>query len=150
MISRCFIFCPWSVAMIQVSLLLYTLTAAGIAAMAAKYVFGQVPAPHHREALEKDGVSPGQNVVIMLRGIYLAFAGALLAVAILIAYMAYVPVRAGDGYARLMLLLAGLVVGTMTTYGAWQFEKRTGIASPWKIAAGLTVLVVLATLSAGT
>ncbi|WAJ28942.1 hypothetical protein [Antarcticirhabdus aurantiaca] len=136
--------------MIAFSVILYLLLSAALLATAAKYAFGPVPAPHHRQALENDGVPLAPNLLVLLKALYVPMAAAFAAVAILIAALALGPIARGEIWASMAATGAALVLGLPTTYGTWHFERATGVRGPAKLAAVLTLLAVTAALVAFT
>lgn len=114
----------------------------GILALAAKYAFGPVPADYHAEIFARAGVTPPAPVLTILAAIYRSLAGALAAVALAIAALAVVV---GLGTARwplLVLAAMALLVGGAATFATLRVERATGVRTPWRPAAGLTVLVL--------
>lgn len=135
--------------MLTVAIGLYLVAAIGLLAMAAKFGVGAFPAPHHAQALQRDGIRLTPNLTLVLRGIYRTMAGGFAGLAVLIAYLAIGPLRQGVHGAEYFGLLAGLVAGVPATLASRRLEVATGVSSPWKIAAALTIVVVVGSVAAG-
>lgn len=56
--------------------------------------------------------------------------------------------RIGEPSAILAATGASLLLGVPTTFGTWRFERITGVKGPYRIAAAMTALSVLAALLA--
>jgi hypothetical protein len=134
--------------MLTVAVILYVVVAVGLLGMAAKFGLGPVPAPHHAAAIEQDGVTVTPKLEMVLRGIYHAWAGAYLALAILVAYLAIYPIRAGATDVAIAVGIAGVVAGVPAALRSRQVAIAANVSTPWQVAAGLTLLAVLATLFA--
>jgi len=134
--------------MLTVSVILYLVVAVGLLGMAAKFGLGPVPAPHHAAAIGQDGVKMTPKLDMVLRGIYHAWAGAYLALAVLVGYLAIYPIRSGAKDIAIAVGVAGVVAGVPAALRARQLAVAASVSSPWQMAVGLTVLVVVATLLA--
>ena len=101
---------------------------------AAKYGRGPVPVTYHKLILEAEGstLSPGQ--LLILRGVYRALAGAMLAIGVMIIALTLGPVRDGELWAEVALVLAGtgFVSGSYLT--PKRIEEATGVQTPWRLA----------------
>lgn len=131
-----------------VALILYAVVALGLLAMAAKFGLGPVPAPHHGAALTQDGVAMTPKLEMVLRGVYQAMAGAYLALAIIVAWLAFGPLREGQSWAAWLIAVAGLCTGAPAAFRARQVQQATGTTTPWLAAAALTALAVVASIIA--
>ncbi|MCC5965469.1 MAG: hypothetical protein JJU24_04970 [Natronohydrobacter sp.] len=125
---------------------LHLLAALGVLGLAAKYAFGPVPADYHAQIFKRGGVIPDTPVLTVLRAVYLALAGMLLAVAIGIVTISFTVWQSGSsapvlGALAVMALAAGGVSGLATL----QVERATGVRTPWRPAFGLAGVVVLGT-----
>ncbi|MBN9074345.1 MAG: hypothetical protein J0H34_22635 [Rhizobiales bacterium] len=133
--------------MLVTAIVLYCVVALGLLAMAAKFGLGPVPASHHAEAMSQDGVDVTPKLEMVLRGVYQAMAGAYLGLALLVVYLALVPIRAGQSEAAL-IGLASLAVGVPGAYRARQLAIAARVSTPWQMAAILSLVAVAATILA--
>lgn len=62
---------------------------------AVKYGTGPVPVTYHRLILEREGTELTPSLTLILTGLYRAFAGAMLAIGLLIVALSLGPIRAG-------------------------------------------------------
>lgn len=123
---------------------LHLVAAMGVLGLAAKYAFGPVPADYHAQIFERGGTSPTAPVLTVLRAVYLALAGMLLAVAIGIVALSLTAWQTGGsgpvlGALAIMALAAGGVSGLATL----QVERKTGVRTPWRPAFALAGIVLL-------
>ena len=100
---------------------------------AMKYGQGPVPVTYHKLILEKEGTALTPYMTLILTGLYRAFAGAMLAIGVLIVALSLGPVRADALWAQVALLLAG---AAFTVGGYWaprRAEELTGVQTPWRL-----------------
>jgi hypothetical protein len=100
---------------------------------AMKYGRGPVPVTYHKLILEKEGTTLSPHLALILTGLYRAFAGSLLALGLLIVAISLGPIRSGEIWAEVALLLAGLgfvAGGTLTPH---RVEQITGVQTPWRL-----------------
>ncbi|WP_137699677.1 hypothetical protein [Marimonas lutisalis] len=124
------------------------IAALGAALMGAKYGFGPVPADYHAQIVEKDGAPPGTHLLLVLTALYRTLAGALFAVAILVAALALGPIRAGEVWAVLLAAVAGLCVAVPAALVPLRVERATGVGTPWKIGVLSGVLILAGLIAA--
>ena len=134
--------------MLMIATLLYLLTAAGIALLAAKYAFGPIPAPHHAAMLAKAGEAPGEATLRVMAALYRVMAGALFGGGLAVLVLAWFGLGMGEApaqpWAQASLPLIVLAIGLPATLTTWRTERATGIRTPWRAAAALTGLGLLA------
>lgn len=101
---------------------------------AAKYGRGPVPLTYHKLILETEGsdLSAGQKLI--LRAIYRALGGAMLAIGLLIVAITLGPVRSGELWAEVALLLAGAGFVSGSYFTPRGIEEATGVQTPWRLA----------------
>ncbi len=101
---------------------------------AAKYGRGPVPLTYHKLILETEGsdLSAGQKLI--LRAIYRALGGAMLAIGLLIVAISLGPVRSGELWAEVALLLAGAGFVSGSYFTPRGIEEATGVQTPWRLA----------------
>ncbi|MBX3578474.1 MAG: hypothetical protein KF723_14815 [Rhizobiaceae bacterium] len=134
--------------MLTVAVICYFAVAIGLLLMAAKFGLGPVPASHHAAAIHQDGVTVTPKLEMVLRGVYQALAGAYLALAIVVAYLTLYPIWAGDKGIAVMVGVAGVAAGLPAALQSRKVAVAASVSTPWQVAAGLTGLVVLATVLA--
>lgn len=101
---------------------------------AMKYGRGPVPLTYHREMLEKEGTRLTPFLTMMLTALYRAFAGAMLAIGLLIVALSLGPVRQGELWAEVALLLAGVAFVAGSSITPHAVEQATGVQTPWRLA----------------
>lgn len=130
--------------MMSISLSLYGLAALGTLIVASLYLFGEVPMSYHRAILEKEGValSPGLNLVmttlcrVMGAGLMASgVSGLLFALNIQPADPVLIKMRP---------LLIGLIIGVPCVIYPRRVEAATGIRTPWRTAAALLGVLLVA------
>lgn len=101
---------------------------------AAKYGRGPVPLTYHKLMLEKEGTGLTEYQSMILRALYRGLGGTMLAIGVLIIALTLGPVRSGELWAEVALLLAGFgfVSGSYAT--PRRIEEATGIQTPWRLA----------------
>ncbi len=121
----------------------YLLAALALVAFAGKYGFGARPNAYHCAALTAANVPLGSEVRALLRGLYWSLAAAWGAVGGLIAFLTLGPIAAGDMIAAFVATIAGVSVGMVSGLATFLFEAETGIRTPWRLAAALSLLPIL-------
>ena len=109
---------------------------------AMKYGRGPVPVTYHRLILEKEGTTLSPHLALIVTALYRAFAAALLAVGLLIVALSLGPVRAGELWAEVALLLAGLGFAAGGTLTPYRIEQATGVQAPWRLTLLMAGLLV--------
>lgn len=101
---------------------------------AAKYGQGPVPLTYHKLMLEKEGSALTPYQVMILRAVYRGLGGTMLAVGVLIIAITLGPIRSGELWAEVALLLAGagFVSGSYLT--PRRIEGTTDVQTPWRLA----------------
>ncbi|MCC5984873.1 MAG: hypothetical protein JJU42_10955 [Rhodobacteraceae bacterium] len=122
---------------------LHLLAALGVLGLAAKYAFGPVPADYHAAIFDRGGVTAPAPVLRVLRAVYLALAGMLVAVATGIAALSFGVWRGvGDPVTLGALAIMALAAGGVSALATLAVERETGVRTPWRPALGLVVLVL--------
>lgn len=111
--------------------------------MAAKYVFGPVPADYHAAILDAEGAIPSENTLLILRALYLVFSGALVALGIIIVVLSVGPVLRDEFWAQVLIVTSGTLFSAVATIVPLTVEQTTNIRTPWRIAmAGGAILSI--------
>jgi hypothetical protein len=132
--------------MLLTATVLFYAVAFGICVLAAKYGFGAVPADYHREILTKSGQEATGSLHLILKAMYRAVASALFAVALAIALITFNGVQQDVKWAKLAVLAVVLIVGIPSILITYEVEKVSGVNTPWRAAAGLTAVAMVAFL----
>jgi hypothetical protein len=101
---------------------------------AMKYGRGPVPLTYHKLILEKEGTVLSPYLTMILTGLYRAFAGAMLAIGLLIVALSLGPIRSGELWAQVAALLAGLSFVAGSSLTPHRVEQATGVQTPWRLA----------------
>ncbi len=132
--------------MLILATLLNMVAAAGLAAMALKYLRGPAPADYHAEVLKKAKVEITQEVTDVFAAINKVYGAAFMALAIVLVFVSLFGVLQGLVWAKLLVLVSSLVAGIPAAMAARGVEQKTGVRTPWRVAVGLCAIVVLAFL----
>ncbi len=136
--------------MLIAAVILNCLAAVLLIVSAMKYGRGPVPLTYHAEMLEKEGTTLTPYQTLILRALYRALAGGMLAVAILIIALALGPVMADELWAQVALALAGGAFAASGIITPRAVEEATGVQTPWRLSsllgAAMGVAFVLALL----
>lgn len=130
--------------MITLSVALFCLVGLGAFAMGLRYSTSAVPASYHAEILAANGAELDGNLTLVLTALYRGFGGALVALAVAMVCLALWPVAAGNLPAAFGAFLAGTIVAGSTILTPLRVERATGVRTPWRIAAGLQLVLVAA------
>lgn len=126
----------------MISAILLGLSALGLAALGARYLFGDAPADHHVAILAHDGLSEVGPVQPLFRTLYTVLGSSFLAIALGVGTLAVGPILQGASWAAALAVGMALVAGIPSAIVAYRSEQRTGVRTPWRSAAFLTLLVV--------
>ena len=130
--------------MLSLSIALYYLAALGTIFMAARYLFGSLPTPYHREIMEKAGMPMPEVVETILMSHGRALGASLLAAGVSIYLFADMIEADSNFVVRLRPVLVGLIIGMPITVYTRRLEAETGVQTPWRVS-----LVLLSVLMAG-
>ena len=128
--------------MLLIAVILNLVVAVGLFAMGAKYVRAVPPMDYHAEILS--GAPVPDPFLKILGGLYKGMGGAFLAMGAGVILLTVFGVFSDVFWAKLTIFVMGLIAGGPATNAAKTVEDATGVKTPWRIAAGLTALVVLA------
>ena len=136
--------------MILLSQALFALAALGLLGLAARYGLGAAPLPYHAEIMAREGGAPGAGALRVLRAVYRSLAAILAAQALLILGAAVWLLPQAPGTTGLLLALSALTGAAPVTLVTRRVEVESGVRTPWRAAAALGVVAVLAGLLALT
>jgi len=127
--------------MLGVAVALYCLAMAGVAAMALKYGRGPVPQDYHKAIL---GDQIPDAVLTVIGALYRVFGAALAALALAGAALALGPLAQGALWAKFVIFAVAVLVAVPSMIVPRQVENATGVRTPWRIAAVLLAVSVVA------
>ncbi|MFK7745788.1 MAG: hypothetical protein AB8B47_12085 [Roseobacter sp.] len=120
--------------MLIAALILNCLVAALFIIAAVKYGRGPVPLTYHKLMLEKEATTLSPYLKLVLTAQYRAFGGAMLAIGVMIVALTLGPIRAGEFWAEVAVLLAGAAFVSGSSLTPHRVEQITGIQTPWRLA----------------
>jgi hypothetical protein len=130
-----------------ISALLFCLAALGTLAMGVKYIASAVPAPYHASILGGEATALPDNLVAVLTAIYRSFGGAVIGLGVAMLCLAIWPIAEGNEPAAFGAFLAGSVAAISATLAPRSLEQKTGVRTPWRVAAALELVLVGALLA---
>jgi len=128
--------------MLIAGVILYLAVATGIIAMAAKYIRATPPIDYHARIMESD--TPGEGTITVIGALYKVMGGALLALGVLLGLVTLFGVMENLLWAKLATLAGSLIAGGFAVLVPREVERLTGVRTPWRPAAVLTALAILA------
>lgn len=123
-------------------MILQLLVSAGTALMGLKFLTGSVPASYHREIIEAAGNKIEGGHVQVLTAAYRSMGAGFLALAVSLAMIVWFAGSTSWGQAA--ILLSGLVSLLPILLVTYRTEKASGVRTPWRFAAILLLLLVVA------
>jgi len=130
--------------MLDAALALYALVSLGLLALALRYGVGAVPLGYHAEILARDGAAPGANARLVLGALYRTLAGALAAMALLVAGGAALTLEAAPAATAGLIFAATLLAGVPAALVPRRVEVETGVRTPWRASLALVAVSALA------
>ncbi|MGB7336350.1 MAG: hypothetical protein WBD01_11230 [Salaquimonas sp.] len=130
--------------MIVASFGLYILVSIILLAFAAKFILGPAPADYHQKIIEASGAVIEEGHRKVFRAVYQVMGGSFIALAISIIGLAIFGVLNGVVWAKFLIFCVGLFASVSAMIVTRAMEDRTGVKTPWKAAAMLTVILALA------
>jgi len=128
----------------NIIMILQLLVSAGAALMGLKFLTGPVPATYHREIIEAAGNKVESGHIQVLTAIYRSMGAGFLALAISLAMIVWFA--GTTNWAQAAILLSGLVSLVPILVVTYRTEKASGVKTPWRLAAILLLLLVIAFL----
>ena len=132
--------------MLTLAVILYLIVAAGLLGLAAKYQFGPVPADYHEAVLTSDGNIIGEKKMLVFGAVNKVFAALFAGLALAMVFLALGGVWADLIWAKLAILVVALTAGVAPTMAAAHVEKVSGVRTPWRAGAAMTLLTMFASL----
>jgi len=131
----------------SLSVILFCIAGLGALAMGLKYSFSAPPMRYHAELLGTEADPPSDGLHNVLTALYRAFGGVLSGLAVAIFSLALWPIADGNLPAAIGAFFAGSIAAMTTTLTPLKLERATGVRTPWRIAAGLEVVLVAAMIA---
>lgn len=131
-----------SLTMLTLSVILYVIASLGVFAVGLRYVLATPPMDYHAEITKAD--PPGEVTLMVMGALYKVLGGGYLAFGILLLVTSLFGVAQDLFWAKLATLLGALVAGGAATLVPFNMENRTGVRTPWRQTAALTLLTLLA------
>lgn len=130
--------------MLMIAIALFVICALGLCAMGVKFGFGPVPADYHLKimGLSKSDLTTQQ--ITVFSAIYRVMGAAFFGLAIAVASLSIFAVSLDLMWAKLTVLIAGLVAGIPALRMTYSIQKKTGVETPWKPAAAIVTILILA------
>ena len=125
-------------------LVLYGLAALLSAAFGVVYLVRPRFMPYHQEALGVPWQQVDPRLQALLLGLMRTAGGGLLASAVAMAIMVFIPLRAGDAWARYSTPMVGLATAVPALYATLLVRNRTRAQTPVLAAAAGVGMIVLA------
>ena len=130
--------------MLTLAVILNLLVAAGMLGMGAKYIRAKPPMDYHANILSS--VPVGDEVKMVLGALYKVMGGAFCALGAGTILLTLFGVWPDIFWAKLTILVMALISGYLATKVTKVAEDYTKVKTPWRIAAALTALAVIAFL----
>ncbi len=132
--------------MLIYSTILLCIAALGVAGLAAKYLLGPAPADYHIKILQHDGVDVTDGHKRVFRALYLVLGCMALSLASILAILALIPIAQDMFWAKLAVLIIGVITAVGACGVPYRVEKETGVRTPWRPAACIIVILIVAVL----
>ncbi|PIV73594.1 MAG: hypothetical protein COW55_12365 [Rhodobacteraceae bacterium CG17_big_fil_post_rev_8_21_14_2_50_65_11] len=129
--------------MFSLSIALYYLAALGTIFMAARYMFGSLPTPYHKEMMQRAEAPMPEILETILRAHGRNLGAGLLASGVAIFLFTDMIEPGSNFVVRLRPVLVGLIIGVPITVYTRRLEKDTGVHTPWRVSLGLLSVIVV-------
>jgi len=132
--------------MLIAAVVMYLLVALAFAAFAAKFTLGPVPADYHQKVFDKLDVTIKDGHAMVIRALYQVMSAGFVALALGIVGLALFGVWGNVMWAKVLVFVVGMFASVSTLMVTRNVEIRTGVRTPWRVAAFISVLLILAFL----
>ena len=126
------------------AVILNLIGALGLCMMGAKYCFGPAPADYHLKIMEVSKSDLDKRQAIVFTAIYRVTGASVIAVAISLASLSWFGVSANILWAKLIVLIVGMVVGLPAFAITYRVAKQTGVETPWKPTVIMLAILIVA------
>ena len=110
--------------------------------MGIKYIRAKPPLDYHAEITKADELS--EATLKVFGALYKVMGGGFLALGIILAMLTLFGVWNNIFWAKLAILVGTLIAGGFSALIPREVEQATGVRTPWRIAAALTTLTIVA------
>lgn len=132
--------------MLALSVVIYCLVGLGLIGMGYKYITTPAPMDYHREILANTPLTDETRLILDV--LYKVMGGSFAALGAGIGIVALCGIWADLFWAKLAVLVMLAIAGYFATTLPHKVEAQTGVKTPWRIAAALSGLGVIAFLLA--
>jgi hypothetical protein len=130
--------------MLMTAVILNLIGALGLCLMGAKYCFGPAPAEYHLNVMSVSKGDIDEQQRIVFSAIYRVMGASFFALAISLVSLTWFGISANILWAKLAVLITGAVIGIPAFSITYGVAKQTGVDTPWKPAAIMLVIIVVA------
>jgi hypothetical protein len=127
---------------LTVSIVLFMLASAGVMAMGLKFIRATPLIDYHAEITMNEEI--GNETRRVFGALYKVLGGAFLALGAVLAVITVFGVGNDLLWAKLASLLGALIAGGASAVVPREVERATGVRTPWRIAAALALLTLVA------
>lgn len=128
--------------MLSLSVILYLLASLGVMAMGIKYIRAKPPLDYHAEITKADEL--GEATLKVFGALYKVMGGGFLSLGIVLVMLTLFGVWNDVLWAKLTVFVGALIAGGFAALIPREVEQVTGVKTPWRIAAALTALTIIA------
>ena len=128
--------------MLGFSVFLYLLVSFGVMGMGIKYIRTAPPLSYHAKITKADKLSVA--TLRVLGSLYKVMGGSFLALGVMLVVLTLFGVWNDVLWAKLTILVGSLIAGSIAVTAPRELEQVTGVRTPWRIAALLTILTTIA------
>ena len=128
--------------MLSLGVILYLLVSIGVIVMGIKYIRAKPPLDYHAEITKADEL--GEATLKVFGALYKVMGGGFLSLGIMLAMVTLFGVWNDALWAKLTILLGAIIAGGFSALIPREVEQVTGVRTPWRIAAALTALTIVA------
>jgi hypothetical protein len=128
--------------MLSLGVILYLLVSVGMMAMGIKYIRAKPPMGYHAEITKADEL--GEATLKVFGALYKVMGGGFLSLGIMLVMVTLFGVWNDALWAKLTIPLVALIAGGFFALIPRELEQATGVRTPWRIAAALTALTIVA------
>jgi len=128
--------------MLNLSIALHLLVSLGVIAMGIKYICATPPLGYHAEITKADKLS--KEALMILGALYKAMGGGFVSLGVMLVLLTLFGVWNDLLWAKFAALAGALIAGSFAMLAPRKIEQLTGVTTPWRIAAALTALAVVA------
>jgi hypothetical protein len=129
--------------MVWIAATLWAVTALGLVALAARYLFGPAPTTHHAAVLRQGGGTIGEPQRLLFVTLNRILGCCQLAIAVGAFTLAWLGLSEDRLDAKLAFIAIVLLVGVPSGLAMQRLERLTGVRNPWRATIALVSLSLL-------